>query len=102
MKERMEHLSIKWAKVSKKVYNERFENLGQLNAEDLEVRYTRVKAIYKESFIPFEQYFKQLPESQWEVTFLQQMTFLPEYKHLKVLAKNYKDHFLNRRAKADA
>lgn len=89
----MEPLTLKWAKVSPKTFNKLFPLEG--TPKELKEALDRMEPIRKGSFHILLLEFKELPESQWETTFAQKMTHLPEYQNLHRALINFRKDIYN-------
>jgi hypothetical protein len=96
IKEEMEPLAIKWAKISKKKFESRFDLEG-FSVKALNDRYKSLKVIQDTSFADLLKVWRQLPVHQWETTFAQQMRHLDEYKDLRKALVAFKNHFMNKK-----
>lgn len=99
VKTEMEPLAIEWAKVTKKKFAARFENLDNMTMMELQGHYARLKAIYTGTWADLKKTWDRLPEPQWRNTFLLEMKHLPEYTDLKTALIAFKQQFMGKKKK---
>jgi len=68
--------------------------------KELTDQLARVKAIRNGDFAELLKVWNILPESQWEMTFQQQMRHLPEYRDLRKALAKFKSNFMRKKTNA--
>jgi len=96
IKAEMEPFAYKWAKVNKRIFELRFRIDEDSTQKELKDQLGRLKAIQKGDFADLLKVWNKLPESQWELTFQQDMRHLLEYKDLRKALLKFKSHFVRK------